>query len=304
MFNQNQYKLNNIKSEFTIKDLENLSGIKAHTIRIWEKRYSLLHPERTDGNIRFYDLENLQKLLNVVFLIEQGHKISKVASLSNEAIVLLAREYVNAKAINDNAVNALKISMFSFDAVLFNKTYNQLLLNKTFGDVFKNVFIPFLNHIGFLWQTQTINPANEHFASNLIAQKIHINIERLQQNSPTDTSKTFVLFLPEGEIHELGLLFLYYELLLRGHKVVYLGQSIPMDNIESLLEIDSQVNFVSSFTVVPMHNQFETYLDGMQKLLSNSSHEYWIFGFKVVGYNKEKYPFKFYDGLLDLLKEL
>lgn len=296
--------MNKIKSEFTIKDLENLTGIKAHTIRIWEKRYELLQPGRTEGNIRLYDLISLQKILNVVFLIDNGHKISKIASLSDNEIVLLAREYANKQAINDDSINALKISMFSFDVALFNKTYNQLLINKTFGEVFRDVFIPFLNHIGLLWQTNTINPANEHFISSLIAQKIQINIEKLQQNSPSDTSRTFVLFLPEGEIHELGLLFLYYELALRGCKVVYLGQSIPIDNIKILLTIDSKICLVSSFTVVPVPSQLEDYLDKMQDLIKNTSHEYWVFGLKVAGFDQKRHTFRFYDGLLDLLKQL
>ena len=296
--------MNKIKSEFTIKDLENLTGIKAHTIRIWEKRYELLQPGRTEGNIRLYDLISLQKILNVVFLIDKGHKISKIASLTDNEIILLAREYANKQAINDDSINALKISMFSFDVFLFNKTYNQLLINKTFGEVFKEVFIPFLNHLGLLWQTNTINPANEHFISSLMTQKIQINIEKLQQNLPIDNSKTFILFLPEGEIHELGLLFLYYELALRGYKVVYLGQSIPIENIETLLSNDSKICLVSSITVFPVQAQLEDYFDKMQNLINNTPHEYWVFGPKVVGFKQKKYTFRFYEGLLDLLKQL
>lgn len=296
--------MNNIKSDFTIKDLENLSGIKAHTIRIWEKRYQLLEPQRTRGNIRFYDTENLQKLLNVSLLNSNGYKISKIASLSDEAIILIARELTNNKAINDEAINAFKIAMFNFDQVLFNKTYHQLLVNNTFRDVFKNVFIPFLNHIGMLWQTQTLTPANEHFISNLIAQKIHINTEKLQQNPPNNTSKTFVLFLPEGEIHELGLMYLNYELSLRSYKVIYLGQSIPTDNLKPLLTTFKNVCLISSFTVVPANNQLDNYLEVMQKIVMDTEHSFWIFGAKSSMINQKKYPFKFFNGLLDLLKEI
>jgi DNA-binding transcriptional MerR regulator len=140
--------LNNIKTDFTIKDLENLSGIKAHTIRIWEKRYQLLKPQRTSGNIRYYDTISLQKLLNVALLNKNKYKISKIAEMSDDSIVLLARELANKNALVDDAINSLKISMFSFDQVLFNQTYNQLLIHKTFRQVFFNplnilIFLPY-----------------------------------------------------------------------------------------------------------------------------------------------------------------
>ena len=140
--------MNNIKSTFTIKDLENISGIKAHTIRIWEKRYNLLSPERTDTNIRYYSSENLQKLLNVVLLNQNNIKISKIAEMSDNTIVLKARELAFKMAVNDEAINSFKIAMFQFDKTLFNNTYNSLLKRKTFREIFKDVFIPFLNHIG------------------------------------------------------------------------------------------------------------------------------------------------------------
>ena len=143
--------LNNIKQDFTIKDLENISGIKAHTIRIWEKRYSLLQPQRSDTNIRYYSHQNLQKLLNIVLLNKNSFKISKIAEMSEESIVLNARELAFKVAVNDEAINSFKLSMFQFDKVLFNNTYNKLLHKKTFREIFKDVFMPFLEHIGLLW---------------------------------------------------------------------------------------------------------------------------------------------------------
>ena len=171
-----------VETKFSIKDLENLSGIKAHTIRIWEKRYNLLEPERTNTNIREYSVSNLKKLLNIAFLYNTGFKISKIAAMSDEEITLQSRELAFKTAINDEAINSFKVSMFQFDKVLFNNTYNTLLHKKTFRDIFKNVFIPFLEHIGLLWHTETLLPAHEHFISNLIAQKIQINTEKLQFN--------------------------------------------------------------------------------------------------------------------------
>ena len=192
--------MNNIKQDFTIKDLENISGIKAHTIRIWEKRYNLLAPKRTETNIRFYSNENLQKLLNIVLLNNNNFKISKIAKMSDEELILQSREMAFNSLNNDEAINSFKLAMFQFDKVLFNNTYNKLLLNMSFREVFKDVFIPFLDHIGLLWQTDTLIPAHEHFISNLIAQKIQINTEKLQYDI-SNTSKTYVLFLPENEIH-------------------------------------------------------------------------------------------------------
>jgi len=297
--------LNNIKTDFTIKDLENLSGIKAHTIRIWEKRYQLLTPERTSGNIRYYDTKNLQKLLNVSLLNNNNYKISKIANLSEDSIILIARELANKNALIDDSINSFKMSMFSFDQALFNQTYNQLLINKTFRDVFKEVFIPFLDHIGLMWQTNTLTPAHEHFISNLISQKIQINIEKIQQNLLVDDSQVFVLFLPENEIHELGLMYLNYELSLRSKKTIYLGQSIPLDNLNSLVAMFPKINFISSFTVAPVDTAMNDYLNDIDTKLKDTKHLFWAFGNRVKNLNPKDYKsiFVFHESLIDLLKE-
>ena len=163
--NTKRIKVNNIKQDFTIKDLENISGIKAHTIRIWEKRYSLLTPKRTETNIRYYTPENLTKLLNIVLLNNNSFKISKIAAMSDDDIKLQSRELAFSIATNDEAINAFKVSMFQFDKILFNNTYNKLLHKKTFREIFKDVFIPFLEHIGLLWQTDTLIPFITSFIS-------------------------------------------------------------------------------------------------------------------------------------------
>lgn len=193
----------NVKTVFSIKDLENLSGIKAHTIRIWEKRYDILRPMRSDTNIRNYDLENLQKLLNVVLLNSYGYKISRIAEHSSEKIELLVREIISEKSVKNHAINAFKMAMINFDQALFFNTYNSLLSEKSFRDVFYEVVIPLMNEIGLLWQAGTITPAQEHFISFLIKQKLLLNTEKLQILEPTRTDKVFVLYLPENEIHEL-----------------------------------------------------------------------------------------------------
>ncbi|MDX5583662.1 MAG: MerR family transcriptional regulator, partial [Aureibaculum sp.] len=208
--------LNTIKTQFSIKDLENFTGIKSHTIRIWEKRYGLLKPKRTDTNIRYYDSNNFLKLLNINLLYNHGYKISKIAEFSESTLLIKVKELISDKAMEEGTLNSFKVAMVNFDVVLFNDTYNKLLSYKSFREIFLEVFIPLLEHIGFLWQTKSLKPIHEHFISNLIIQKIQSNIERNQTVNYNETDKVFVLYLPMHEIHELGLLYLNYELTLRN----------------------------------------------------------------------------------------
>ncbi|AUS06399.1 MerR family transcriptional regulator [Pseudotamlana carrageenivorans] len=297
--------MNNIKKDFTIKDLENLSGIKAHTIRIWEKRYGLLSPDRTDTNIRSYSAKSLQKLLNVVLLNNNNYKISKIAEMSDETIRIKTKELAIHNAINDEAINALKISMFQFDKILFDNTYNKLLQKKSFREVFKEVFIPFLNHIGLLWQTDTVLPAHEHFISNMIVQKIQINIEQLVGN-PIDSSTIYVLFLPENEIHELGLMFLNYELTLRGYRTIYLGQSLPLSNLNYFFESEDDICFVTCLTVMPYDDKVIGYFQEINEILKGTNHQLIATGQKTSLVNDVDFTANIttYPSLLDLLQSL
>jgi DNA-binding transcriptional MerR regulator len=151
--------INNIKTVFSIKDLENLSGIKAHTIRIWEKRYNILEPMRTDTNIRLYNLTSLQKLLNITLLHEYGYKISKIATFPEEKIPQLVREIISMKNSQNYAINSFKMAMMNFDQELFFNTFDWLISEKSFQQVFKEHFLPLLKELGLLWQSQTISPA-------------------------------------------------------------------------------------------------------------------------------------------------
>lgn len=259
--------MNNIKVNFSIKDLENLTGIKAHTIRIWEKRYNLLSPDRSDTNIRNYSLSSFQKLLNISFLNNNGLKISKIAQLDEEQIPIRVREIASRAKVEDHAINALKMAMINFDQVLFYNTYNNLLENKTFSEIFYSVFLPLLNEIGLLWQTNTITPAHEHFLSVHIKQKILLNTERLQLLEPKPASKTFVLFLPENEIHDIGLLFVNYQLRSKGYHTIFLGESVPMESLTDLLQFFDEVTFVSYFTVYPLAKDIPDYLKKFNELL-------------------------------------
>jgi DNA-binding transcriptional MerR regulator len=297
--------LNNIKQDFTIKDLENISGIKAHTIRIWEKRYNLLVPKRTNTNIRFYSNENLQKLLNIVLLNNNNFKISKIAKMSDEELILQSRELAFKNNTNDEAINSFKLSMFQFDKILFNNAYNKLLEKKTFREIFREVFIPFLNHIGLLWQTDTLLPAHEHFISNIISQKIQINTEKLQYNI-SNSSKTYVLFLPENEIHELGLLYLNYELVLRGNHTIYLGRSLPLNNLDFFFKNSEEICFITSMTVMPYDDKIEEYFNEINTILKDTKHQFIAVGRKTDLINKLNLDSKIdlYSSIVDLLNKL
>ncbi len=267
MFNKKLFLVNNIKVTFSIKDLENLTGIKAHTIRIWEKRYNLLSPNRSDTNIRSYSLLSLQKLLNISYLNNNGYKISKIAQLSEEEIPIKVREIASRSKIEDHAINAFKLSMLNFDQVLFYSTYNNLIENKTFSDIFYTIFIPLLNELGLLWQTSTITPAHEHFLSTHIKQKILLNIERLQSLEPKPSSKTFILYLPDNEVHDIGLLFINYQLRSKGFHTIFLGESVPIDSLISVLEFFNEITFISYFTVYPELNEIPNYIKTFSEII-------------------------------------
>lgn len=308
MFKIKQILMNNIKNDFSIKDLENLSGIKAHTIRIWEKRYNLLEPERTDTNIRHYSLESLQKLLNVAFLNNNGYKISKIAKLSNDEIPANVREIASRGSVENHAINAFKMSMLNFDQVLFYNTYMNLLEGHTFRDIFYDVFIPLLNELGLLWQTNTITPAHEHFLSVHIKQKILLNIEKLQNLEPKPNTKTFVLYLPENEIHDIGLLFVNYELRSRGYHTIFLGESVPMNSLSDLLDFFDEITYISYFTVKPEEEEdVIKYIEDFKKeIINKESTKLWLLGQKLASVDISSYSDSIigFKSIKDLVKEL
>ena len=284
--------MNNIKNVFSIKDLENLSGIKAHTIRIWEKRYNVLEPMRSDTNIRSYDIRNLQKLLNIVLLHNYGYKISKIATLDQNEMNKLAKDIISEKSAKNHAISTFKMAMMNFDQSLFFQTYNQLLNEKTFREVFYTVFIPLMQELGFLWQTETITPAHEHFITYLIKQKLLINTEKVQILEPTKTDKVFVLFLPLNEIHELGLMYLNYEILLNGYQTIFLGESIPVSSLMDLKNSFEKITFLSYLTVEPNQDEVNNYIAELEtNLLANTNHELLLLG-RMTEFIADKTKFK------------
>jgi DNA-binding transcriptional MerR regulator len=270
--------MSNVKNTFSIKDLENLTGIKAHTIRIWEKRYNVLEPLRTDTNIRYYDLKGLQKILNITLLHDYGYKISKISKLSPEKIPVLVSEIISNKSAKNHAISSFKMAMMNFDQKLFLDTYNNLLSEKSFREVFFEVFIPLMEEIGFLWQAETISPAHEHFISYLIKLKIWVNTEKIQNNVPTKEDKIFVLYLPSDEVHELGLMYLNYEIILSGYKTIYLGESVPVDSLKDLKKYFNNIVYVCYTTVEPNKELLSSYIDEIKEHILEKDSKIWFIG--------------------------
>ena len=285
-----------VRTQFGIKDLENLSNVKAHTIRIWEKRYNLLEPDRTDTNIRKYNLENLKKLLNIAYLYNAGYKISKLASLNQTQIQELIKKNVNGQD-SGYVLNLLKSAMFEFDGDLFDSTIEKLLEQKSFKEIFSDVFLPILNEMGILWHSGTIDPSHEHFISEKIKHAI-IKQSEIQKNSNSDKNTVFVLYLPYQEIHEIGLLYANYELLSNGFNTIFLGANIPLESLIYVLKTKAKVTFVTYFTVRPENDNFEKYLDDFQNdVCSKEPCELWILGRKTAKNAENTKNVKFFKSL-------
>jgi MerR family transcriptional regulator, light-induced transcriptional regulator len=223
-------------AHYSIKDLEKLTGIKAHTLRIWEKRYNLLEPKRTTTNIRFYDDEDLKRILNVALLNRNGIKISRIAELDEVEISDKISDLSIQHPDISNQIDNLVMSMIELDEKKFNKILHKSTFQLGFEDTVLHLIYPFFEKIGVLWQTGVVNPAQEHFVSNLIRQKLVAAIEKLNE-SENPEAKKFIMYLPEGEMHEISLLFYYYLAKKRGQTVIYLGQSVPFNDLATVAHI-------------------------------------------------------------------
>jgi DNA-binding transcriptional MerR regulator len=258
--------------QYSIKELEQLSGIKAHTIRIWEKRHKIIEPSRTATNIRYYSDLDLKKIINVSLLNNYGIKISKIADMSLDDVnkkVLEISELQNDKGVH---IDQMVIAMIDMEEELFEKILNNLILRFGFEKTITEIIYPFLEKIGILWQTQNITPAHEHFISNLIRQKIIVAIDGLP--IPPKTSKKILLFLPEGEMHELGLLFYHFLIRKSGYRTYYLGQNVPHEDLISVYKVhqpDFMLTSITSTLTVPIESYLERLANdfGQTKILAS-----------------------------------
>lgn len=253
---------------FTIKDLEKLSGIKAHTIRIWEQRYSFLKPARTDTNIRFYSNEELKTILNVALLNKYGFKISHIDRMTNTQIKEQILALNQAEAQKERIVNSLIEYMISLDMDSFEELLDGFINTKGIEKTLSQVIFPFLEKIGILWLTNHVNPAQEHLVTNIIRQKLIMGIQHAK--SPINIDKSVLLFLPEGEYHELGLLFINYLLKTKGVSTIYLGSSIPINDIDFVVKLKKPDYIYTHLTTCGSKFNFEKFIALFSKKFPNT----------------------------------
>jgi DNA-binding transcriptional MerR regulator len=252
---------------FTIRDLENLSGIKAHTIRVWEQRYSLLKPKRSDTNIRFYSNDELKTILNIALLNKHGYKISQIDKMGREAMFkcVLSLSHEDAKA--GIIVNQLLECMVEFDIDRFEKLLNKCIGTSGIETTIIQIIFPFLDKVGILWLTNHVIPVQERLVSSVIRQKIIVGIDTLSLK-PVSPVKV-CLFLPEGEHHELSLLFVAFLLKKKGINLIYLGADISLDELKTIVEIKKPDYLYTHLTTAGQGFNFERFLALLKKNFRN-----------------------------------
>lgn len=248
---------------YTIKDLENLSGIKAHTIRIWEQRYSFLKPSRTETNIRFYSNDELKKLLNVALLNKFGFKISHIDKMNSSEISDKILSLNQQGALQDRIVNILIQNMIDLDIDAFEAELDEFIAARGIEKTIAQIIFPFLEKIGILWLTNHINPAQEHLVTNIIRQKLIAGTEHIK--NMVKINKSVLLFLPETEYHELGLLFMNYMLKNKGVSTIYLGSSIPLKDVEYLARLKNPDYIYTHLTTVGQKFNFDRFISHLTK---------------------------------------
>ncbi|RZK64915.1 MAG: MerR family transcriptional regulator [Pedobacter sp.] len=223
---------------YSISDLEQLTGVQTHTIRIWERRYNALKPMRSAGNTRFYDDQQLKRLLNIVSLSNTGLKISRVCALSESEMNALLEQEITTYHSSDSQyeyfISQLLKYGLAYDEIRFDELISVAITDFGLKDTYLNVIYPMLMRLGLMWQTDNICPGQEHFLSNMIRQKIYASIDQIVIEP--NPASNWLLFLPEDEDHELGLLFANYLLKLSGQKVIYLGPKVPLDSVKDALD--------------------------------------------------------------------
>jgi len=267
-------------STYSIKDLEQLSGIKAHTLRIWEQRYDFIKPKRTETNIRYYDDQDLKLILNVSLLKDNGHKISKISKMPYDLMQKEVVKLTEKRLSYPEQIHALTLAMIDHDEERFEKIMSTIILQLGFEDTMIRVIYPFLIKIGILWQTGSISPSQEHFISNLIRQKIIVAIDGIYTPS-NEYNKKYLLFLPEHELHELSLLFSAYLIKYRKNKLIYIGQNTPFEDLISVYNSMKPDYLLTVMTTYPQIAEVQSYVDKLSETFHNNT--ILITGRQVVG---------------------
>jgi len=268
---------------YNINDLEKLTSIKAHTIRIWEKRYNLLKPKRTDTNIRYYTADDLKKLLNISILNKNGLKISRISELKEDEISEKVIELTTRNSDVEDQVQALIMAMFHLNLQKFEKLLTVSYINRGFEKTYTEILAPFLTKIGFLWQAGTISPVQEHFASYIIRRKMIVAIDGILA-SYNEKSKHYILFLPEGEQHEISLLYAYYLLKKNHQHTTYLGSSVPFASLDELNIFHKSDFLITTFTSAYSSERIKDYLSLVSERFSDQ--KIIIFGSQMKLYNE------------------
>jgi MerR family transcriptional regulator, light-induced transcriptional regulator len=253
-------------NSFTIKDLENLSGIKAHTLRIWEQRYSFLKPERTDTNIRYYSNDELKKILNVALLNKYGYKISHIDKMNEGEIKEKILSLNQMEAQQERIVNELIQCMVDIDIDKLETILDKYISARGIEKTIIQIIFPFMEKIGILWLTNHINPAQEHLITNIIRQKLIVGIDGIVP--ALKVNKSVLLFLPEGEYHELGLLFMNYLLKSRGVNTIYLGCNVPIRDIDYIVKLKKPDYLYSHLTTVGHNFNFDKFITNITQRFS------------------------------------
>ncbi len=246
---------------YSIKDLERISGIKAHTIRVWEQRYNVLCPTRSESNIRQYSCEDLRKIITFGALNARGFKISKLVGLTDEQLAEHILDFSRNCDDTEFQIERMTAAMIELDEESFQETLNFNIKQRGFENTMQKLIYPFLDRIGVLWQIGTVNPAQEHFMSNLIRQKLVVAADECRL--PANPKGKILAFLPEGEWHELGLLYYSYIARTMGYKVIYLGQSTPYEGMLGAINIQEPDMLLTGFVHGIEPNQLQNYVDAL-----------------------------------------
>jgi DNA-binding transcriptional MerR regulator len=256
-------------THYSIREIEQISGIKAHTLRIWEQRYNFINPKRTETNIRYYDDEDLKLVLNISLLKDNGHKISRICDMPSSDMQVEVRRLMESKMGFPEQIQGLTLAMLDLDEDRFEKILSTNILQIGFERTMMKLIFPFFKKIGILWQTGAITTGQEHFISNLVRQKIVVAIDGQLVNS-VNYNKKYLLFLPADELHEISLLFSSYILRSRNNKVIYIGQNSPHLDLTEIYNTHQPDCILTVMTTFPAQNEVKSYIEELKTIFPNS----------------------------------
>lgn len=289
-------------SNYSIKDLESLTGIKAHTIRIWEQRYGFIVPSRTETNIRRYSEEDLKMILNVALLRRSGLKISKIVEMSYEKICEKVVELTQTTNAAEDQIQLLMMAMVEFDEAKIEKIINHNLLKHGFENAMFKIVFPFFSKIGTLWMSGSINPAEEHFMTHLIKMKLMVALDSLQSNYD-DRKEKFLFYLPAKEEHELSLLFAAYLVKKRGWPLIYLGPNLPFSDLLEAQKFYKADYIVTASISHPKKDRLKKYLQSLSTAFPKS--QIMISGWEIPKYIPEEASnIKYITTMADFLEKI